>query len=373
MTPAGREYFIELGDGLRGQLDDIKSFRGTGISAEDTIASAGGDDSHISAPRERLSEKTEGNVQQLFLGLDPDGASLSEYRVVDGVGASESAGVGLNGTGGGIGLPGLEDDDRLFPGNLAHLFNEVPAVIDALDVGHDDLYGGVFAKVLDIVLNLDIGGTATAYIAVESDASLIPGGNDSATDVASLRDEAKGAISDYHGEHEGPQVCRSTPEAHAVGADEADFTSAGYIQDFILESLAFLTGLGEAGGDDTASPDSPGDAVLHDRGHSRGRDDKDGEIDRFRDIGDAGISLVAEDRISVVIDRIDLTDEAIEDAGEGRKPPLVPVIGGTDNGDGCRVEQGLQFPDYGGFAHSFFSPDVLLKADFSMSLFSFYH
>ena len=302
----------------------------------------GGDEAEPVAGQRAGRGQQPGRDDEVFQAVDPDHAVLAEHRVDDRVVADQGAGVGAGDPGAGLAAADLDRDDRLALGEgLAREGEELTGVPDRLDEQGDD--PGLL--VVDEVAH-DIGHRHHRLVAhgnqqADADVAGLGEGQHRAGQRPALQHDADRAAQQrgLDGEPVGGDAGRGVDEAVPVGAEDGEAPAAREVGHLPLELRPLLPRLGEAGGQQDNRADAVVGRLVEYGQDGRRRDHHEGEVDTRRQVGDAGVAVLAVHRDAARVHQVHGPVELVElEVAEGAPGPS-RLVRGADQGDRPGVEQ----------------------------------
>lgn len=341
--PGGGEEGVVGGHGLVGDLGEGTSTHDELIGADDTGTTGVGDDGEAVAGGLGLLVEDISHVEELLDGVDTDDAGTLEGGGEDVIGAGEGTGVGGGGLGGGGGAAGLDDDDGLAEGDLTGGGEEGTGVTDGLHVDEDGVGVLIVAEVVDEVGEVDVGHGTDGDEGGVAETLLEGPVEDGAHEGAGLGDETDVTLEGHGGGEGGVEAGGRAHEAEAVGADASHVVLLALSDDVVLHLGTLGSDLLETSGDDDEGTDASLTALDDGAEDELGGDADDGEVDVLGNVADLLVGLETHDLVLLGVDGNDLSAEGgVGEVLEDGLADGADSVGGTDEGDGVGVEDGIE-------------------------------
>ncbi len=251
-----------------------------------------------------------------------------------------------------LGRTGLVDHHRFGGRDFACDLQEALTVAKALDIERGDTGVFLFAEILQVVVEADVGLVAGTDIGREADMAIVFSfQHQSKQHVARLRNEADVSRLDV-GQREQVDLFVQVEHARRVRTDDAHISGACGIEQFLFEFHAVAADLAKTARQDDGALDALAPARLDQVRHGARRRADQREVDRTRNSLDRGEGFHAEHHVDLGVDRVDRALIAILDQADHRLVTTLGRIGrGTDDGDRVRGEKVVQRAgvDGGGF------------------------
>ncbi len=257
-------------------------------------------------------------------------------------GARQRSRVRVHGPGARLRPAPLEDDDGLGGRGPAHRLEEATPVLDAFDVGADDLAFRVLRQVVEQIALVDVGSVAVAHHLGVTDPPRRRGVHHLRGVAAALGDEGHRPRLRGEPRHEG-DLAGGDVQPHAVGAHDADPGLHRPLHHLRLQLRQLLfPRLAEAGGEEVNALHPLGDAVVHQGRDDVGGDAGDDVVDGPLDLQEAGVALQPFDLLVLGVDGVDGGEahvlEADDEPGaDASEPHLGRRYAG--HGDGAGVKE----------------------------------
>ncbi len=351
-APELGQDLVELGQGRLAQFGQPAALGDQAVGGEHADAAAVGHDRQPVAMRVEAAGQGLDRGEQLVQAIDPEHAGAPDRGVVDRIGAGQRPGMGARGLGGGSAAAGLDHHHRLAPGGRARRRHELAGMADALDVEQDRPAAALGRQVVEQVADIDIGHAADREHVAEADPPVIRPIQHAGQDRPRLGDEGELAGQGIGLREAGIEAAARHHDAQAIGADDAHQGRPRGRQHRLLQPLALLAQLGEAGRDHDRRPGAAGRQRRDDAGHGRGRRRDHREVRHQRQSLDRGIGQDALDRSLMRVDRHDRAGKAgVEQIARDHRADRARLARGADQGDRARVQQDLEIADrHGGSA-----------------------
>ena len=134
-------------------------------------------------------------------------------------------------------------------------------------------------------------------------------------------------------------------EPVAVGAEDGETAASGQLDYLPLQLRAILPHLGEAGGQQDHRRDAGVGHLGQHAEHGHGRHHHEGQVDRLREVGDAGVAVLAVHRDPARVDQVHRPAEAVQCEVAEDAPGPAGLVGRADQRDRPRVEQPANLVD----------------------------
>ena len=314
-----------------------------GIRCHDARSASIGHNGDILAFQKRLKGKSDRVIEKLFNGIGAQYAGLFKCSVIGFFRAGERAGVRGDGARSGRRLARLDGDDWRFLGHSPRHFHKALAVGETLHVADDDARFLVVFPGFEQINLIDVRLVAQADKAGETDIFGQRPVQDRGTKRARLGHEGDGAFLGHADGERGVQRRESIYDTQAVGADDADAVFLGNIQNIMLQLGALAPRFAKSGSNDNRALDALLPALAHDVGHKGAGHDDDRQINRAGRLQNAGQAFHPQDFLTLGIDRVNLTLEAVlNDILENAIPQLGFVAGSAHDGYRLRVKEHIE-------------------------------
>ncbi len=324
---------------------EIQAGARDGVGGQDGVAAAAPDEGDAGAAHAGQPLGRDGEVEQRVGAGHVDQPGLPHDARPDVGGPGQAARVAGDGARARPGRAALEHGEGFAGGQAPGQRHEAAALLDALQVGEDDVGVRVAGEVVDQVRLVEVERVAVGGDVAEAQAARLGPHDDLAGVGAALRE---------HGDAAGRAVGLLQPadaaggavDAHAVGPQQADAVGAGAPQQLRFEGGALRqAGLAEAGGDEVEHLDSLPGRLIEQVEHGVGRDDGDDEVDLVvGHVAQAGVEGRPRSQGAAArVERVEALDDAVAahqlEPAHAVEAALGPHRDARD-GDGARPERG---------------------------------
>jgi len=341
--PVERQGGIELVQGLGRQVGDAHTQVDCTVGGHHAGAAAVGDDGQPVAGRAHPRRQGQGGGEQLLDGVHPDHAGPAQQGVEDVVATHQGTRMRGHGPGTGLVAADLHQHHRLQARHGTQRAHEAAGIADALDVHQDAAGGRVVGQVIEDLAEVQIGRCTARHHGGKTDA--VRGGpvQHGRADGARLRHQGQFAGMRLTEREGGIEADGRALDAQAVGADEADAVLLRDLDQFILHLDALRTHLAEAGRQHHGMAHAPLAAGIQDAGHARRRRRDDGQLRRFRQLGNGGVALLVQQGLVLRVDRVDLALEPrLQHVAENDPGDRLLAGAGAEYGNGTGIEQRVE-------------------------------
>ena len=251
---------------------------------------------------------------------------------------------------------GLNDHDRLGPGEVSGRAHELAGVRDPFDVHQNASGVRVAPEVIDEVAEVDLDHRAHGNERGEPDVLVDGHVENGGAEGPALGEERHAPGLRDLGEERAVQMDPWPDDAEAVRADDTNPVLASNLEDLVLERLSRGSGLLEAGREDDDPLHSRLTALLDQLADRLRGSGNDREVDRFGDGAHVGVGLDAKDLRFVIVDEVGLALELTGREVRGDRKAHRPLgVAGPEDRDGLRLEHLVQVVRDHGFPPRFFT------------------
>jgi hypothetical protein len=217
-----RQAGAQRGLGVVGQFRHQQPGRLAGVSDQDARTAAIGQHRDPPSSRYRLGRQHGGDVEHLFQRVRPDHPGLMEQRLHRRLPGRERRGVRGRRPPPGTGTAGFHRHDGLVPGDAPGDPGEPAGIGHRLQIGQDDVGGGILVPVQEQVVGRQVHGIANRHKGADAQQRAAEQGERGQPEPAGLTDERQVARR-REGRAEGrvePGLWPAIEQAHAVGPDQ---------------------------------------------------------------------------------------------------------------------------------------------------------